>query len=49
MALKDKILDRAQKYMLKGYLDKALAEYRSAVPAALSLTRLPLIKTLKMP
>ena len=31
MALKDKILDRAQKYMLKGNIDKALAEYRSAI------------------
>ncbi|MFQ5737342.1 MAG: tetratricopeptide repeat protein, partial [Thermodesulfobacteriota bacterium] len=30
MALKDKILERAQKYVLKGYLDKAIAEYRSA-------------------
>jgi len=31
MALKDKILDKAQKYMLKGNIDKALAEYRSAI------------------
>ncbi len=30
MALKEKLLDRAQKYILKGYLDKAIAEYRSA-------------------
>lgn len=30
MALKEKILDRAQKYVLKGYLDKAIAEYRAA-------------------
>jgi len=31
MANKDKILDKAQKYMLKGYLDKALVEYKSAL------------------
>lgn len=30
MALKEKIIERAQKYILKGYFDKALAEYRSA-------------------
>jgi tetratricopeptide (TPR) repeat protein len=30
MALKEKILDRAQKYILKGYLDKAIQEYKAA-------------------
>src|SRR5574337_473033 len=30
MALKEKILDRAQKYIQKGSFDKAIAEYRSA-------------------
>ncbi|MDO8427040.1 MAG: tetratricopeptide repeat protein [Deltaproteobacteria bacterium] len=30
MALKEKILDRAQKYIQKGSLDKAIAEYRAA-------------------
>ncbi len=30
MALKDKILDRAQKFIQKGYLDKAIAEYKAA-------------------
>lgn len=31
MALKENILDRAQKYIAKGYFDKAAAEYRSAI------------------
>lgn len=31
MALKEKILDRAQKYIQKGYLDKAITEYKAAV------------------
>ncbi|HXI09578.1 MAG TPA: tetratricopeptide repeat protein, partial [Thermodesulfobacteriota bacterium] len=31
MALKDKIIDKAQKFVQKGYLDKAVAEYRSVV------------------
>ncbi|MEK7772883.1 MAG: tetratricopeptide repeat protein, partial [Deltaproteobacteria bacterium] len=30
MALKEQILDRAQKYVLKGNVDKALAEYKAA-------------------
>src|SRR3990172_12786514 len=30
MALKDKILERAQKYIQKGNLDKAIDEYRAA-------------------
>lgn len=30
MALRDQILDRAQKYVLKGSLDKAIAEYKAA-------------------
>ncbi|MBI5903810.1 MAG: tetratricopeptide repeat protein, partial [Deltaproteobacteria bacterium] len=30
MALKEQILDRAQKYVLKGNLDKALGEYKAA-------------------
>ncbi len=30
MALKEKILDKAQKFIQKGYLDKAIAEYRAA-------------------
>ncbi len=31
MALKENILDRAQKYIVKGYFDKAAAEYRAAI------------------
>ncbi|MCR4287321.1 MAG: tetratricopeptide repeat protein, partial [Deltaproteobacteria bacterium] len=31
MALKENILDRAQKYIAKGYFDKAAAEYRAAI------------------
>jgi tetratricopeptide (TPR) repeat protein len=31
MALKEKILDRAQKFIQKGYFDKAIAEYKAAV------------------
>ncbi|MBI5238396.1 MAG: tetratricopeptide repeat protein [Deltaproteobacteria bacterium] len=31
MALKENILDRAQKYIAKGYFDKAVAEYRAAI------------------
>jgi len=31
MALKDKIIDRAQKYIQKGNLDKAIAEYKAAI------------------
>lgn len=30
MALKEKILDRAQKFIQKGYLDKAIQEYKAA-------------------
>ncbi|MBI1911877.1 MAG: tetratricopeptide repeat protein [Deltaproteobacteria bacterium] len=30
MALKEKILDRAQKFIQKGYLDKAIVEYKAA-------------------
>ncbi|MBE7415724.1 MAG: tetratricopeptide repeat protein [Deltaproteobacteria bacterium] len=31
MALKEKLIDKAQKLVQKGYLDKAIAEYRAAV------------------
>jgi hypothetical protein len=30
MALKEKIIDKAQKYIQKGYLDKAIVEYKAA-------------------
>jgi hypothetical protein len=30
MALKEKIIDRAQKHIQKGNIDKAIAEYRAA-------------------